>query len=60
MHANTAMMAATRGVKMDTMSVVDFMPSDSMRWQKRSKLSKRGIRHPKAQADILKRAFGFL
>jgi len=35
------------------------MPSDSMKWQKRTKLKSRGIKHPKAQAEILKRAFGF-
>jgi hypothetical protein len=58
-HSNTVMMAATRGAKVDPLSVVDFMPSDSMKWQKRTKLKSRGIKHPRAQADILKRAFGF-
>jgi hypothetical protein len=53
------MLAATRGVKMEPMSVIDFMPSDSMKWKKRTKLRSRGISHPKAQTDILKRAFGF-
>jgi hypothetical protein len=53
------MMAATRGAKMESLSVIDFMPADSMRWQKRTKLRVRGISHPKAQTDILKRAFGF-
>jgi hypothetical protein len=58
-HSNTVMMAATRGAKVDPLSVVDFMPSDSMKWQKRTKFKSRGISHPKAQTDILKRAFGF-
>lgn len=58
-HSNTVMMAATRGAKVDPLSVVDFMPSDSMKWQKRTKRSSRGIKHPKAQAEILKRSFGF-
>jgi hypothetical protein len=53
------MLAATRGVKMEPMSVIDFMPSDSMKWQKRTNIRARGIKHPKAQSDILKRAFGF-
>jgi hypothetical protein len=58
-HANNAMLAATRGVKMEPMSVVDFMPADSMKWQKRTNIKSRGIKHPKAQSEILKRAFGF-
>lgn len=58
-HSNTVMMAATRGAKVESLSVVDFMPADSMRWQKRTKLKSRGIKHPRAQTDILKRAFGF-
>ena len=58
-HANSAMMAATHGVKMEPLSVVDFLPTDSMSWKKRTRLGSRGIKHPKAQADIIKRAFGF-
>lgn len=58
-HANTAMMAATRGVKLEPMKVVDFVPSDSMRWMKRTRSKAGGIRHPKTQKQILKRAFGF-
>ena len=58
-HANTAMMAATRGAKMEPMSVIDFMPSDSLKWQKRTRLSSKGIKHPVAQAAVIKRAFGF-
>jgi hypothetical protein len=53
------MMAATHGVKMEPLSVVDFLPTDSMSWKKRTRLGSRGIKHPKAQADIIKRAFGF-
>jgi hypothetical protein len=59
LHANTSMMAAAHGVKMEPLKVVDFMPGDSMQWSKRSRLGSRGIKHPKAQAEILKRAFGF-
>jgi hypothetical protein len=58
-HANSAMLAATRGAKMEPLSVLDFMPSDSMKWQKRKKLKSSGIKHPKIQAEILKKAFGF-
>jgi hypothetical protein len=58
-HAGTSLTAASRGVKMEPLGVIDFMPSDSMKWQKRTKLKSRGIKHPKAQAEILKRAFGF-
>jgi hypothetical protein len=43
---------------MESMSVVDFLPSDAMKWMKRTK-ARSGIRHPKAQAEILKKAFGF-
>lgn len=57
-HANTAMLAATRGVKLEPMSVVDFVPSDSMKWHKRTR-TKAGVSHPKVQSEILKRAFGF-
>jgi hypothetical protein len=53
------MMAAINGAKMEPLSVVDFMPRDSMRWQKRTKLKSRGIKNPKAQTEILKKAFGF-
>lgn len=60
MHANNAMLAATRGVEMKPMSVVDFIPGDAMTWHKRSKLAKRGVRHPVVQTQIMKRAFGFL
>lgn len=58
-HANTAMMAATHGAKMEPLSVIDFMPQDSMNWKKRTKLSRGGIRHPKVQEQIIKQAFGF-
>jgi hypothetical protein len=58
-HANTAMMAASRGVKSEAFSVVDFMPRDSMTWQKRTKIRSRGIKNPKVQSQILKQAFGF-
>lgn len=44
---------------MEPLSVVDFLPTDSMSWKKRTRLGSRGIKHPKAQADIIKRAFGF-
>ena len=59
MHANTAMIAAAHGGKLDPMSVVDFMPTDSMTWRKRTRLGSKGIKHPAAQTEILKRAFGF-
>ena len=58
-HANTAMLAATRGAKAETFGVIDFMPLDSMTWQKRTKIRSRGIKHPKVQSQILKQAFGF-
>ena len=58
-HSANTMTAASRGVKMEPLSVVDFMPSDSMKWKKRTRLGSRGIKHPKAQAEIIKRAFGF-
>jgi hypothetical protein len=58
-HANNAMLAATRGVKMEPLSVVDFVPSDAMKWHKRTKIKSSGIKHPKAHAEILKKAFGF-
>mgnify|MGYP003645979245 FL=1 len=58
-HSANTMTAASRGVKMEPLSVVDFMPADSMTWKKRTRLSSRGIKHPKIQADIMKRAFGF-
>ena len=58
-HANSAMLAATRGIKLETLSVLDFLPSDSMKWQKRKKLKSSAIKHPKIQADIIKKAFGF-
>jgi hypothetical protein len=58
-HANTAMLAASRGVKSEAFSVVDFMPRDSMTWQKRTKIRSRGIKNPKVQSQILKQAFGF-
>jgi hypothetical protein len=58
-HANNALMAATRGVKMEPMSVVDFVPRDAMTWHKRTKLASRGVKHPKIQTQIIQRAFGF-
>jgi hypothetical protein len=58
-HANTAMMAATRGAKTEMFGVIDFMPRDSMTWQKRTKTKSRGIKNPKVQAQILKQSFGF-
>lgn len=58
-HGNTAMLAATRGIKTDAFGVVDFMPADSMRWVKRSKQKSRGITSSKAQTPILLRSFGF-
>jgi hypothetical protein len=54
-----AMAAASKGVEMKSMNVVDFLPADSMKWKKRTRLSSGGIKHPVAQAHILKRAFGF-
>jgi hypothetical protein len=58
-HGTNVVAAAARGVKMEALSVVDFMPSDSMKWKKRTRLGSRGIKHPKAQEEIFKRAFGF-
>lgn len=58
-HGNTMTMAAHHGVKMEPLSVVDFVPGDSMPWRKRTRLGKNGIRHPKVQSQIIKRAFGF-
>ena len=58
-HSNTAMIAATKGVKVEPMSVVDFLPSDSMPWVKRSRSKPQGVTHPKIQTQILRRAFGF-
>jgi hypothetical protein len=57
-QANTSMMAATHGVKTEPFGVIDFMPSDSMPWQKRTR-KKKGIESPQAQAAIIKHAFGF-
>jgi hypothetical protein len=59
MHANTCMLAATRGAKLDPLGVIDFVPSDAMTWRKRSKLKRQGIKHPKLQSQIIKKAFGF-
>ena len=58
-HSSNAIQAAAHGVKMQPLSVVDFLPSDSMKWKKRTQFSSRGIKHPKAQSEIIKRAFGF-
>jgi hypothetical protein len=58
--ANTTMLAATRGVKCDSASVLDFMPSDSMPWEKRKKRQrKKGLRKPQEQIFAIKNAFGF-
>jgi len=53
------MLAATRGVKAESFSVVDFMPGDSLTWVNRSKRRSKGIKHPAAQASIIKQSFGF-
>jgi hypothetical protein len=57
--ANTSLLAATRGVKTEPFGVLDFMPSDSLTWQKRKQRMARGIRSPQAQAAIIKQTFGF-
>jgi hypothetical protein len=59
MHANTAMLAASRGVKTETFGVIDFMPRDSMKWQKRTKVKTGGIKNKQVQSQIIKQAFGF-
>jgi hypothetical protein len=58
-HAGNCIAAAGKGVKMDTYSVSDFLPADSVPWRKRSTVRKAGVRHPKIQSQIIKRAFGF-
>jgi hypothetical protein len=57
--ANTAMLAATRGAKIDAVSVLDLLPSDSMPWVKRTKRKAKGIRGGAGQAAVIKQAFGF-
>jgi hypothetical protein len=58
-HANTAMMAATHGVKSELFGVIDFMPRDSMDWVKRKKRKRTGIHSPTAQRPLILQAFGF-
>jgi hypothetical protein len=57
--ANTTMLAATRGIKCEASSVLDFLPSDSMPWEKRRRRKKRGLRKPIEQSLAIKQAFGF-
>jgi len=59
MHGNSAMLAATKGVKIDAFGVIDFMPADSMKWVKRSKRRQRAITRSQAQTPIIMKAFGF-
>jgi len=58
-HGNTAMLAATKGIKTDAFGVIDFMPSDSMKWIKRTKRRRRAITRSQAQTPIIMKAFGF-
>jgi hypothetical protein len=58
-HASNTMTAASKGVEMDQLRVVDFLPGDSVPWKKRTKLKSKGIRHPGIQTQIMKRTFGF-
>ncbi len=53
------MLAATRGSKLEATPVIDFMPSDSLRWEKRKRKRKRGITSPTGQSAVIKHAFGF-
>jgi hypothetical protein len=58
--ANTTMLAASRGVKCESASVLDFLPGDSMPWEKRKKRQKKkGLRKPQEQIFAIKNAFGF-
>jgi hypothetical protein len=59
--ANTAMLAATRGAKIDAVGVLDLLPSDSMPWAKRKKRKhkKKGLTKPIEQVFAIKNAFGF-
>lgn len=57
--ANMTLIAATRGVKTDSVGVIDFMPIDSMPWAKRSKHKSKGLRNPIEQNLVIKQAFGF-
>jgi hypothetical protein len=58
--ANTTMLAATRGVECESASVLDFLPGDSMPWEKRKKRQKKkGLRKPQEQIFAIKNAFGF-
>jgi len=53
------MIAATKGIKTESFGVIDFMPSDAMKWIKRSRRKRRGITGAKAQTPIIQRSFGF-
>jgi hypothetical protein len=53
------MLAATRGIKCHASSVLDFMPGDSMTWEKRKRSKRSGLRKPIEQTLAIKQAFGF-
>ena len=59
--ANVSMMAASHGMKCEAASVLDFLPSDAMPWEKRKKRrrEKKGLRKPQEQIFALQNAFGF-
>lgn len=60
LYQHTAMTAATRGIKCEPAGVLDFMPSDSVPWEKRKKRRKRvGITDGKMQHLMIKQSFGF-
>ena len=52
-------LAATRGIKCEASSVLDFLPGDSMPWEKRKRSKKSGLRKPIEQTLAIKQAFGF-
>ena len=58
-HTGNVLTAAAHGAKIQAFNVLDFLPTDSQTWRKRTKLKKRGIKDPKIQATFIKQAFGF-
>lgn len=59
MSQNTSMLAATKGSKLKPFGVVDFMPGDSVPWEKRQKIKRGGVTDGKLQQTFIKQAFGF-
>jgi hypothetical protein len=56
-----SMIAATAGQKMTALSPIDFLPSDSLPWIKRSRQVQKtgGIRDGKLQTKYILQSFGF-